>query len=140
MAGETLNHQRAKALIQIAVETDPATVRLIRHCPRCRDTGDQPLLAAINRAALEYRLPTGDRADVALLGRDDDVRVIVEVRETHAVPAAKARRLKVPWLEVSAEDVLTNPYRWTVIREHGLPGWRCRGQRARDEGLVMRVS
>jgi hypothetical protein len=36
----------------------------------------------------------------------------IEVLHTHAVTEEKAASLSIPWLELSAADVLANPLRW----------------------------
>ena len=115
--GETISHETAKRLLaqvireQTAIES-PQTISLACTCDRCASAFLVQLPRdRFTRAAVEHRV--GDFVcDVAGL-KNDEVVLALEVLATHAVPEAKAHALYVPWIEVTAESVLTDPYRWT---------------------------
>lgn len=115
--GETISHETAKRLLaqvireQTAIES-PRTISLACACDRCASTFLVQLPRdRFTRAAVEHRVGNFV-CDVAGL-KNDEVILALEVLATHAVPEAKAHALSVPWIEVTAESVLTDPYRWT---------------------------
>lgn len=118
---ETEAHVRAKQLVASLISTG-ARVTLARRCATCAGEVPQPLPSGIASASLEYRLPTGLRADVALLGADGRVRAIVEILSTHEVDAIKATVLAdLPWVELRAEELLAAPNEWRALQDHLRP-------------------
>ncbi len=125
---ETEAHLRAKQLVAALIETG-AQVTLVRHCATCGGEVRQALPSGTASASLEHVLPTGLRADVALLGANGQVRAIVEILSTHEVDAAKAAVLAdLPWVELRAEELLATPREWRMLQDHLRPVHcaRCR--------------
>lgn len=105
---ETENHVRAKMSIVYSI-TRGMTIFVNCRCQRCGTDLKQKLPSSVKRALLEYPLPSGHRADVALLGQDNNLLAVIEVMETHPVDEEKAKALSViPWAEVMAETVLAS--------------------------------
>jgi hypothetical protein len=69
---------------------------------------------AFSRAEIEQRLGSFVCDVVALRGSEPVLAI--EVLATHAVEEEKARELSIPWIEVSAEAIVENPYNWAPIR------------------------
>ncbi len=118
-SSETYLHQLAKRMIARHIAEWRAGLRappIIRYrCAMCDRHGWQPLDPQIDRALIEYRLPDGSIADVALCAGDEP-RLVVEVRVTHPVPAEKAARLAVPWIEVDGQVFSDGmPHYWDVL-------------------------
>lgn len=123
--GETIAHETAKRLLAQVIHeqtaiTNPRTISLECTCDRCA-------------SAFPVRLPQDSFTGVAVEHRVDDfvcdvvglrnngVALALEVLATHAVPEAKARTLSVPWIEITAEAVLADPYQWTPINSRLKP-------------------
>lgn len=126
-ARETEAHLRAKWLIKSAVESGNIPFRFLRECHRCQRIGKQPFPSGL-RVKLEYLLPSGHRADVALLDTNDQIRAIIEVFETHAVDEYKSVALEnYLWAEVKASTVLGR-MEWPLEQDHFTPYvcMRCR--------------
>lgn len=121
---ESVLHHTAKLLV--AEQRRPA---VLRKCTACFEMREQTLEREI--AQLEYRLPSGRVADVALLvgGRPS---CAVEVRVTHAVTLQKAQEIGLPWIEVDAEDIVRDPEVWRPSKDR-LGRFRCRDCEARSE-------
>jgi len=62
-------------------------------------------------------------ADVVLY-RGEVPAAVVEVLATSRVGPEKARRFRVPWMELRAEDVLERPYWWVAVQD-GLQPFTC---------------
>ncbi|MHB9131913.1 MAG: competence protein CoiA family protein [Armatimonadota bacterium] len=124
---ETILHQIAKLLIQQAVQewkSGKANAPILRRgCRVCYKGIDMPLPDRIDTALLEYRLPDGSVADVALL-EGNEVVAAVEIRVTHAVEEEKAKRLPVHFVELDGESVIANPQVWMPV-SHNLTTLTC---------------
>ena len=123
--GETISHATAKRLLaQIIREQStleqPKTISLECRCDRCASSFLVRLpRGGFSGAALEHRV--GDFVcDVVALG-NNGAALALEVLYTHAVPGTKSQALPVPWIELAAEAVLANPYRWTPINSRLKP-------------------
>lgn len=121
---ETEAHLRAKQLV-VRLIAAGAPVELVRRCAECDGKVSQQLPRGIAAASLEYLLPSGLRADVALLGPGGAPRAIVEIYPTHAVDAEKAAALAdLPWIELQAEELLEDSGRWRPLQDRFRPT-RC---------------
>lgn len=122
--GEGELHLRAKYKIRYWVESRRA-ITLRRRCPRCLRPHDQLIPETVASASLEHRLPSGRRADVALLDANGGLLAVIEICGTHAVDEAKACDLKVlRWCEVSASAVLSGDC-WELLQDQLNP-FTCR--------------
>lgn len=121
---ESEDHLRAKQLIAAAIN-GRADVWFVRRCSSCGFDFDVRLPAGVARATLEYTLPGGMRADVALLAHDGTVRAVLEVCATHACEPEKVAALgDLPWAEFDASALLVAGLRWRALRDHFRP-YRC---------------
>lgn len=136
--GETEIHQRAKETLVEVVQTTPEKIHLYRTCPNCRDVVRQALPPGITGAQVEYRLPSGLRSDMVLLG-EAGVVACVEIRMTSRVHPQKVRRLNLPWIELGAEAVLRNALDWHVLQEGHLKPPACAGRLAKQQGRLMPI-
>lgn len=144
-APETVLHAIAKRRVAEAIQawrlgTCPVP-QIKRKCTCCHQPHLQPLPDKVLSASLEYRLPSGRVADVALLGDNGPVAVI-EIYVTHLVPQEKSGNLDVPWVELNGDEVVANPMMWKP-RTDGFNPYTCgycKTQRIRRERASERVS
>lgn len=133
-SSETALHAAAKRmLVEVALRRragGPVPV-VRRSCPSCGAPWDEAVPDA-DAAIPEHRLAGGLRPDVVLLAAGVPL-LALEVRVHHAVDAAKAARLPLPFLELAAGDVLADPLAWRPIAETAdngtCPGCLARAQR-----------
>jgi len=125
--GETALHLIAKMLLAQAVRaatSGNAFITIVRPCDSCETKIDVPFPSdTVDQVEQECRLESGYIADVLLL-QGGNPRLAIEVRATHAVPAEKASRLGMRWIEVAAEQILENPTRW-VLLAYSLKAKKC---------------
>jgi len=149
---ESVVHLSAKRLIEQAVNDwleggDP--VLFVRTCASagCEATRDQPIPSKVARVALEHGLPSGAIVDVALLARGIPLPIAaIEVVHSHAVDAAKAFEMGIPWIEVDAAQVCEDAgKRLVVVTDRFLP-WLCadhegeRGRAKKDDREARSVA
>ncbi len=133
---ESVVHLCAKKLVAQAVEDWIAGGPAVTFSRRCAGEGcdvrcNQAIPSKVRAVRLEHRLPSGHVVDVALLARGRGEALLplpvaaIEVHHTHAVDAAKAREIPIPWIEVDAEQVCGAGARQLVATtDHFLP-WLC---------------
>lgn len=114
-SGETLLHQIAKRLVAQVVNecTTSASKRLAMSCmcTRCNRAFQSSMSAkAFSRAEIEKRI--GPFVCDVVAFRDSEPVLAIEVLATHAVDEVKARDLGLPWIELSAEAIIDDPYSW----------------------------
>lgn len=123
--GETVAHQTAKRLlVQVIMEQSispfPKAISIFCPCSCCNKTFSLALPArSFTSAQEEHRIDTFVCDVVAF--RDSACVLAIEVFMTHAVEEKKALVLSVPWLELSAEAVLENPYQWRPTKANLKP-------------------
>jgi hypothetical protein len=121
--GETVAHQTAKRLIaQVINERTPSTnsISMVCTCDCCHETFSRPLLSSsFSEARVEQRVGKFVCDVVAL--RNQDYVLAIEILATHAIEEEKKHGLSVPWVELSANAVLENPYRWVPIKSRLKP-------------------
>lgn len=143
--GEGARHAAAKHAIRLAVylwrrRLGPCP-EILRTCAVCGQTRRQRIPARIARACLEYRAgEAGDaRADIALVDRTGETLAYVEIRDTHAVDAAKRGKLgTTPWIELEAQAVLDDPAHWQPLAHDNLRPWRCACAQGRPLAVTAR--
>jgi len=128
-SAESVLHRAAKQLVvRVVTEwvagTGPRPA-IARPCPTWSCDGGvvQDLPDDITEARAEARLPDGSVADVVLL-RGDEPACVVEILVTHAVDPEKATRMRLPWVELGAHDLLDRPYWWVALQD-GLRPFVC---------------
>jgi hypothetical protein len=142
-SAETALHAAAKRLLVEVVEAHrrggPAPA-VRRTCPGCERTWDTPV-PEVDGAIAEHVLRGGLRPDVVLLTAGVPA-LALEVRVRHAVDAAKAARLPLPFLELDAGDVLAAPLAWSPLAESAAPGVcpSCAARRERDARELARLA
>lgn len=106
---ETEAHFRAKHRIRELFLAGHEMV-LHRRCCECFSRLSQNIQSSsASEVRLEYSLPTGHRADVALLDADENLLAVLEIYSTHYVDNEKASALKadnIQWVELDANSVL----------------------------------
>ena len=109
-----------------------------RRCPKCAKQTQEQLPAAVRDAKVEAPLG-GLRPDVLLFDGVGKPFWAVEVLHTHAVTPEKAERLQIPWLELAADEVLSDLLSWRP-RNDGLgPAACCTERKAGDRRGDLRV-
>ncbi len=121
---ETILHAAAKLKIKTVVENwlaghgKPPAVQL--GCEGtdlwfCGELQQLPLhRAKTDEVRLEWTLPGGLRPDLVLFKEGRPI-LGIEVHVTNAVSASKGARLPISWIELEAEDILSEPLRWSVL-------------------------
>jgi ssDNA-binding Zn-finger/Zn-ribbon topoisomerase 1 len=123
--GESALHRTAKNLLAQVIRGYGANdsgpdVKLTRRCDRCDSLFSHRVLRSrFDSAIVEYRIDQF-LCDVVAL-REGVPVLAIEVLATHAVESAKASSLAVPWIEVAAESVLSDPYTWIPKNSHLKP-------------------
>jgi len=133
---ETEKHYRAKLAVAAAINSrQPA--KLIRICTQCRKSIiTQPIPPKVKQASLEYTLPSGHRADVALLDEKGQLLAVIEIMETHRVDDDKAKALQdIRWAEFLADSVI-NSLEWKPDRDLLKPSHCSRCKAIKTYGAV----
>lgn len=132
---ETEAHLRAKWAIKAAVDSGVTPFVFLRSCKGgCGEVVKQHFPTGI-QAVLEYMLPSGHRADVALLNPDGSVRAIIEVLETHAVDEDKRKALQpYYWAEIEAQVILEKQ-EWPLKQDYFIPYICSRCQQVKRYGV-----
>jgi hypothetical protein len=143
--GETAKHFNAKHHVAEQLRATSA-LQVSGRCPGDGGDTDCPhrseLLLVQGWRAIEVESTVGSsRADVLVVGETGPTAAI-EILVTHSVPQAKAAllaELKVPWIEVAADDALhwDSTEALTAVRSHlGPDPWLCTDHRnSRDQRL-----
>lgn len=143
-SAESILHRAAKRLVVRVVEEWIAGAgprpAIARRCPdwSCDGGVVQDLPDDITGVAAERRLPDGSVADVVLL-RGDEPACVVEILATHAVDPEKASRMRLPWVELAADDLLDRPYWWVALQD-GLRPFVCPRCAARRTSLEEEIA
>lgn len=116
--GETVLHQSAKLriaeVIRAAIHGGPPIYMNIL-CSGCDRRFDVAFPAkTIDEVKLEGRVDSGRIADVLLL-QTGVHRFAIEIRVTHAVSSEKSSNFGIYWIELDAQEVLEDPYRWISL-------------------------
>lgn len=121
--GETIAHQTAKLLIaKIINDQTPLRnpISMVCTCDCCHETFSRSLPStSFSEARVEQRVGKYICDVVALRGQD--YVLAIEVLATHTIEEEKARELPIPWVELSANAVLDNPYHWVSIKSQLKP-------------------
>lgn len=126
-SSETILHQIGKRIICRGIDAWRAGNGISPHIHRTHDCGHiriQRLPSKVVGATEEFRLPNGRIVDVALMGIDGPVAA-VEIHVTHRVNATKAENLKLPFIELEAENLIADGLNWYPIQDH-FKRWICK--------------
>lgn len=128
-APDSALHRAAKAQILEVIGDWKAGLgprpSISRPCPRfaCEGGVVQDVPDDVTHAESEVRLPSGLVGDVVLY-RDAEPAVVIELLVKSRVSPEKAARLRLPWVELLAADVLDRPYWWVAVQD-GLRPFTC---------------
>ncbi len=130
---ESTEHSAAKYLIakclECGIEYKNMMPKIVVKCDTCDTEKLDDLDVAYTRTSVEQTLPNGLRVDVALMSQELPVAA-VEILHKHTVDWSKADKMPFRWIELKAEDVLANPYRWRPAQDfwndkYMICPWRC---------------
>jgi very-short-patch-repair endonuclease len=114
---ETGKHLEARWAVRDAIEKEKE-IYLLRRCSMCNKLNRQYFSTKGFKASLDYTLPSGHRADVALFDKEDCLKAIIEVMDEQTVPEEKEKALKdITWGEFSAETIIGSN-EWLVKRDY----------------------
>lgn len=113
---ESIEHKTAKKLIVQAISSG-YPIYLMTRCigGKCRSKNVRIEVSKVLLRAEEEVSVDQYRVDV--LGYDGKgPRVAIEIKHTHKVDDEKGGSLNIPWIELSSEDVLKDPYHWVPLQ------------------------
>jgi hypothetical protein len=113
--GESVAHKTAKRLLMQAIlensKSEGKRIMIACECTSCKTETTVALPPNSFSTALEEQRIGEFICDVVAF-RETTPVLAIEVLATHAVDERKAESLNIPWIEVTAEQVLLNPYYW----------------------------
>lgn len=117
---ETILHRTAKALLAAVVEEnashdDRSSVYLACECDWCQQSHTVELTAR-TFSGVSVEKTVGSYVCDVVAARSGGDALAIEVVVTHRMEQRKATDLSLPWIELNAGDVITNPRRWSPIR------------------------
>jgi hypothetical protein len=110
---------------------DGPAPQVLRHCETCAEKSWQPLDPRVRRVIRDARLPNGARADLLLMDGDHGVRLVIQVEGSRLANRVDPRA-GLPLIVLRGTELENDPLQWRTLREHNLPGWRCRCAGARS--------
>ncbi|WP_460565152.1 competence protein CoiA family protein [Hydrogenophaga aquatica] len=124
--GETIAHHTAKLLLakvireQIDNPKAAKSILLLGSCDCCHQP-HHTLLKPGTFSGVSVEEPVGSFVCDVLTYRRGEPSLAIEVVVTHKVTPEKANELSVPWIELDAEAIINDPYRWAPISERLRP-------------------
>lgn len=115
---ESVLHITAKRLIVSAIldnATNNTPLLLESHCTSCGVVFDTALPPGTFSAGAE-EVRVGDYVCDVVGYTGDQIRLAIEILNTHAVDEAKAAGLSCRWIELKAEDVIASPRSWRPVQ------------------------
>lgn len=114
-AGESLNHKAAKVLLAQQLRRDLESSGKFHFQQYCPGAGDKCKLGNLVPDMRAIECWTGVELEVAYLDFRLDVAIVngsevvfgFEVYHRHEVPEKKSTKLKIPWMELIADDILS---------------------------------
>lgn len=140
---ETLAHITAKLLIAKVIREHHHAIgpgiRLECTCGECHAAFEKLLPADVFTAS-RVEVPVGRFICDVVAFKEDAAVLAVEVFKSHAVDSDKAGALKLPWIELRADQVLEDPLRWRPVQAHLKPTIcpQCKAKRAKLETVRER--
>ena len=125
---ETALHKAAKLAIKKVVETWIITGEnrpvIQNRCFSCSSAKGQLLPATVRSVQLETRLASDHIADVVLTDGEKIV-LAVEIVVSHEVSEEKGLAMPVYWIELAANDILSDPIHWNP-KQFSLKKFGCK--------------
>jgi hypothetical protein len=116
---------------------------LLRACEVCGEKSWRSLSETVRRVTIDAHLPAGKRADALLTDAQGEVELVIQLEGGSKLANRIDSRGGLPLVVIRAETLADEPHRWRTIREHGMPGWRCRCAGTRslpvDDDFSLRV-
>lgn len=112
---ESILHIIAKKLIIHAVHQNAVSQKVISLRHHCKNCGVEKTIDLPHQTFWDAQdeVKIGKYVcDVVAFKADDESKFAIEILNTHEVDARKANNLDGYWIELKADDVLINPYRW----------------------------
>ncbi len=106
--------------------------QVLRHCETCGEKSWRPLDAGVRRSIVDAKLPSGARADLLLMDGDHGVRLVIQLDGRSRLANRIDPRSGLPLIVLRGAEIGNDPLHWRTLREHNLPGWRCRCAGARS--------
>jgi hypothetical protein len=133
--GETVAHITAKLLIAQVIREHAAKgpqISLRCTCDKCHVPFEKPLPSDAFSAS-QVEVPVGRFVCDVVAIKEDAAVLAVEIRKSHAVDDDKASALELPWIELKADDVLDDPFRWYPVQARLKPTTcpKCKAKHAK---------
>lgn len=114
---ETGKHLEARWTVRESIEKEKE-IYLRRICSKCNKLSRQYFAIKGLKVSLDYILPSGYRADVALFDKEGCLKAIIEIIDEQTIPEEKEKDLKdITWGEFSAETIMGSN-EWLVKRDY----------------------
>lgn len=127
-SAESLWHRTAKALLRMVIERNASgesdMIKLQCTCKSCGEVNAVSIKSKHFDGATEEHRQGEFVCDVVAFGEGRE-RLALEVVYTNPMSELKKQNLSIPWIELSALDVIENPYTWRPISAK-LLDWTCR--------------
>ncbi|MGF1836890.1 competence protein CoiA family protein [Photobacterium sanguinicancri] len=117
---ESIQHKVAKLLINSAIVNNSngnKTILIQNSCKCCSKLFNSEIPSKTFSAAKE-EVKVSDYVCDVVGYRGEDIALAVEIYNTHKVSKSKAAELPVRWIELRAEDVISDNYQWKPIQGH----------------------
>lgn len=94
-------------------------------CNRCGSFRFKPISNEISAFKRGYRISQKQKADIALLDNEGKLLTAINIKDDSQKNSYVSRG--IPWLELSVQELLTDPFRWTPLKpsQEYLPIARC---------------
>ena len=116
---------------------------LLRHCEVCGEKSWRPLSETVRGVTIDANLPGGKRADAILTDAQGEIDLVIQLEGGSKLQNRIEPRAGLPLVVLRAATLADEPQRWSTLREHGLPAWRCRCAGTRclpvDDDFSLRV-
>ena len=115
---ETVLHKTAKRLIQDVIKQNfrnESEINLKLNCDSC----DKPHTVNIKKGSFsdsKEEVRVGNFVCDVVGYRNNSPSLGIEIFQTHKVDNEKGENLALPWIELNASDVISNPREWSPIK------------------------
>jgi hypothetical protein len=138
--GETLAHITAKLLVAKIIDEhhdSKARITLLCTCSKCGSPVQRELPhSAFTSSAVEERI--GPFVCDVVAFKESRPVLAIEIFNSHAVGDEKAKQLELPWIELTAAEVLADPFNWRPVQMRLKPTlcFDCKAERAELERVA----
>ena len=117
---ESILHKTAKYLVRKSIVENyeiGKEIKIISDCSCCNREFEESLEANTFSGAEEEK-NIGEFVCDVVAYKDKIESLAIEVFVTHTVDDYKASNLSIYWLEVNAEDIINDPYKWLPVKKN----------------------